>query len=198
MKIAFVLLLLVFLMGCGSSTDGYDATGNGDVIEVQPPQIYANQIIHIYETSPNGNFHIEGIGPNETIGWPLEYEIRLIDISSSEIKWSTNGRIAQLFMWTDNNRFVAVQYQGRLWIGTLIVDTHNFSTITLPCIDDIIAIHPYVEEPFFQAPYAFTLVGWESPTVVIIDFEWRTNYDSIAGRYTYDVLSSVFNIIQIQ
>ena len=117
-------------------------------------------------------------------------EMRIIDLSTGNIEWHSDSYLSNHYVWSDDSKFVAAQYSGRQWTETLVLDTSDFSIIKLPGIDDILKAAPDTPAPNLNIPMSqFTVIGWESSSVIVIRFEWITTSDTtVVGEYKYNVV----------
>ena len=94
------------------------------------------------QTSPNREWRMESVGMylDGPSGLHSLEEMRIIDLSTGSIEWSGESYLSNRFMWSEDSRFVAAQYSGRQWTATQVIDTNDFSIITMSEIDDIIKI----------------------------------------------------------
>ncbi len=152
------------------------------------------QVDHQAEQSPDGRYRIETFGVNDAItaaGLYPAAEIRLVDTSSEEVKWSTHGYYRQRFLWSPDSRYTAVYAESRTHGETFLVDVEAMDAIQLPNMD---AVMPYWEgeamtenEYLRHDPY-FWHVNWLDNERIQIAFEWNgSGDDRYSGTYEYSV-----------
>ncbi len=160
-----------------------------DVDAVQEPQVD-----HQTAQSPDGRYRMETFGVNDAItaaGLYPAAEIRLVDLSNEEVKWSTHGYYRQSFLWSPDSRYAAVYAESRTHGETFLVDVETMDVILLPNMD---AVMPYWEgetmtenEYLRHDPY-FRHVSWLDEDRIRIAFEWNgSGDDRYSGTYEYSV-----------
>jgi hypothetical protein len=164
-----------------------DAVQEENSNAVQEPQVD-----HQAAQSPDGRYRIETFGVNDAItaaGLYPAAEIRLIDLSNDEVKWSTHGYYRQSFLWSPDSRYAAVYAESRTHGETFLVDVDAMDAIQLPNME---AVTPYWEgdvmtenEYFRHDPY-FRHVSWLDNDRIRIAFEWNgSGDDRYSGTYVF-------------
>ena len=171
---------------------------NGDSVEFQ---IFFTQPTFACKSSPDNRMRIESVRMNEDgpSGLHALKEMRIINLSTGSVEWNSGSYLSNCFAWSEDSRFVAAQYSGRQWTETQVIDTSDFSILSLPGIDDIREAFPGTAEPNPYVPMSlFSIVRWESPSIIVVRFEWTTTDDtSVAGEYEYDVIRKITNIKEL-
>lgn len=143
------------------------------------------------KTSPDGKLRMESIGMymDGPSGLHALKEIRMIDINTGDVLWSSESLLLNNFIWSPDSRFVSVQQGGRTWMSTMVIDTNDMSVIKLPEVEDIFIIDANL--PKAMGGYTeFRASEWVNDTRIRIGFEWTTNTgDEVHGVYEYDVLT---------
>ena len=171
---------------------------NGDATEFQ---VFFTQPTFACKTSPDNRLRIESIGMSTDgpSGLHALNEMRIINLSTGSVEWNGESYLSNCFTWSDDSRFVAAQYSGRQWTETQVIDTSDFSILNLPGIDDICGAFPDTAElnPYVPMPL-FSIARWESPSIIVVRFEWTTNGDAtVVGEYEYDVIRKVMSIKEL-
>jgi len=171
---------------------------NGDTAEFQ---LFFTQPTFACKTSPDNRLRIESVGMNTDgpSGLHALNEMRIINLSAGSVEWNSGSYLSNCFAWSEDSRFVAAQYSGRQWTETQVIDTSDFSILSLPGIDDIREAFPDTAEPNPYVPMSlFSIVRWESSSIIVVRFEWTTTGDAtVVGKYEYDVISEVMSIKEL-
>ncbi len=156
------------------------------------------------KTSPDGRLRIESVGMNRDAdgsgGLHNLLTMRIIGLSDGGVMWSDTGFLSNEFYWSEDSRFVAANYSGRLWTETIIIEAGRFSVITPPGTGEILEVSPEYAPLPGEDIYVRSLraLGWESPASVRIGFEWSVSGDVfVRGEYAYDVMSRKLDILEI-
>jgi len=155
----------------------YYKTGSGAFERFQ------NQPWYAYSVSPNKEFCIESViiaggGHGGNGDYYLE-TTRIIDMSTSDILWEYTGAQQEKYEWSEDSRYVARQHSGRSWTNVIIINSADFSVITLPTSEEIISQTGFDSSP---ATYLceFKTGRWVSEGLIRINFGW----DNDAGKWT--------------
>ena len=163
-------------------------------------QRFYNYPTYACKTSPDKKMRIEsiGMGTDGPSGAHALREMRIINLSTGNIEWNGKSYLWNRFMWSDDSRFVAVQFSGRQWTTTNAIDTNNYCIINLPGLNDVLELIPDATELNEYAPIPlFTITEWENSTI-IIGFKWGTNIcTEVIGTYKYDIINDTIDIIEI-
>ena len=144
---------------------------------------FQNQPWYAFAVSPYKEFCIEsGNIAGGGHGGNGDYYLgttRIIDMNTSDVLWEDTGAQREKFAWSEDSRYVARQYSGRIWTNVIIIDTADFSVITLPTSEEIIyqtgigsSSAVYLSE--------FKIDRWVSEGTIRIIFGW----DNDAGKWT--------------
>jgi hypothetical protein len=154
------------------------------------------------KTSSDGKLRIESVGMYQDgpSGLFALKEMRIINTSNADVLWSNDSYLMNGFMWSEDNRFVAATYSGRQWVKTDIIDTKDYSVITIPDINDILKDCPNAEKPSDNVPMPiFQAVNWVTSSVILIHFEWSAENDiSVLGEYEFNLDSGKMDIKKIE
>ncbi|MGF7143879.1 hypothetical protein HNQ56_002309 [Anaerotaenia torta] len=154
------------------------------------------------KTSPDGELRMESVGMylDGPGGLHSLREMRIIDASTGGVLWSGSSFLMNDFQWSEDSRFVAAGYAGRQWVQTDMIDTKDYSVVPIPDMDDILKAVPGTSKPSDNVPLpTFKAVGWLSPSVICIQFQWATDIDTeVSGQYEYDVINKKMEIKEIK
>jgi len=169
-----------------------EASIEAEISSVDTDNCCEPQVAHAAAESPDGNYRIETYGTNRNVTagglFPAE-GIRLLNIAAERTEWSMPGYYTQSFLWSPDSRYVSVSYMARIWGGTIVVDTSDFSEIGLPGLDEIrkrwdgtTTVNEYRADPYTEA------AEWLDDTRLSVKVKWSGS-DSIdySGTYVYDV-----------
>ena len=153
------------------------------------------------QTSPDGTKRIESAGMYEDgpSGLHALQEMRIIDMNTGALLWSRNSNLSNVFLWSEDSRYAAIQYAGRQWIQTDIGDTRDFGVIQTPYIDAILTQAPLVgkADPSDPMPL-FTVESWPSASTLRVHFLWSTQEGTrVEGSYDYDVARNEMTLVGI-
>lgn len=187
MNKSIVTILIIALITCSACTakenEQHDIVG--DVIDLD--------VIHSVEMSSNGLYRIESFGIMEKITaaglYPAE-GIRLVKVEMDEELWSmTPGYYKQSFLWSPNDRYVAIYVEARTYGETIVVDTKTMTELSLPTIEQLrhslntaTTINEDRADPYLKH------TKWLSNDELSVTFQW-TGEDDIqyVGVFTYHV-----------
>lgn len=157
---------------------------------------------HAASVSPDGKYRIESFGviKDVTAGglYPSE-EIRLLDNDTEQVLWSMSpGYYHQSFLWSDDNRYVAVYMETRISGESFVIDTWTMSEIPLPNIEEIrentnqnTTVHEYRPDPYFR------FLHWLHDDQLAVSFLWSgSEGDGYEGSYIFDVTEK--KLLEIQ
>ena len=154
------------------------------------------------KTSTDGKLRIESVGMYQDgpSGLFALKEMRIINTSNADVLWSNDSYLMNGFMWSEDNRFVTATYSGRQWVQTDIIDTKDYTVITIPDINDILKASPNAAKPSDNVPMPiFQVVNWVTPSVILIHFEWSAENDiSVLGEYEYNLNGKKMDIKKIE
>jgi len=157
--------------------------------------------LYACKTSPDGRWRIESVGMHldGPSGLHALLEMRIVDLSTGNTEWSDASYLLNHFIWSDDSRFVAAQNSGRQWIATRVIDTNDFSVISLPGIDDVIKAYTEVGKPDENNPMPmFKALRWLDQRIINIDLEWSVASGMVVvGEYTYDVIDKTMHVLSI-
>ncbi len=157
---------------------------------------------HSASTSPDGIYRIESFGviKDVTAGglYPAE-GIRLVQIETGEELWSMSpGYYAQSYLWSSNNRYVAVYTETRISGETFIVDTKTMTKTSLPFIEQVrnkLNMNTTVNESR-PDPY-FRFINWIDDDHLSVTFQWiGIGSDGYEGIYIHNVTDN--NLVDLK
>jgi hypothetical protein len=203
--VILVISIIIICVGCGIREKEVNIENPGTIQAVVP----GNEIITSKENpnkiqtgipenetvaslSPNGKYRAEAYGTNQnvTAGGLFPYEeIRVVDVENNEILFKMPGYYAVDFVWSPDGRYVGIYYEARTYGESVIYDTKNRKSISLPKLRDIASHYGESNKPQENRPDPyFHITAWEDDETVVIDFSWnRENVEPFNGRFTYNI-----------
>ncbi|RXZ77428.1 hypothetical protein EBB07_31180 [Paenibacillaceae bacterium] len=148
---------------------------------------------HSAATSSDEIYRIESFGVVKDITagglYPAE-GIRLVDTETEQELWSMSpGYYVQSYLWSPNNRYVAVYLETRISGETFVVDTKTMTKIPLPLIEQVrnsLKTNTTVNESR-PDPY-FRFMNWLDDDQLSVTFQWSgTGSDGYEGIYVHNV-----------
>ena len=145
-------------------------------------------------TAPTAPLRMESLGMYEDgpSGMHALKQMWLIDTQSGAVLWQGDSFLNNKFLWSSDSRFVAIQYSGRTWTQTMILDTAACVVIDLPSAYDIAPEHSYVAAPDEGNDYSVLTIGeWLSDDTLLVNIEWPTADGTyVTGQYQFSVQQS--------
>ncbi|MCR8656661.1 hypothetical protein [Paenibacillus endoradicis] len=205
-----ITMIIIMITSSGCTTSRIELhqevmNNNESIVEVAPqgfsPSDINNlveevdsEVNHVSATSSDGIYRIETFGVNKEITagglYPVE-GIRLVDTASEQVQWlNTPGYYNNSFLWSADDRYVAVNFESRISGGTYILDTQNMTEIALPYVEQLqqnwvtdTTINEARSDPYFF------VVEWLNSSQVSVSFQWTGLEDKLySGTYSYDVV----------
>lgn len=148
---------------------------------------------HSAATSSDGIYRIESFGVIKDITagglYPAE-GIRLVEVETKQELWSMSpGYYVQSYLWSPNNRYVAVYLETRISGETFVVDTKTMTKIPLPFIEQVsnnLNTNMTVNESRLD-PY-FRFMNWLDDDQLSVTFQWSgIGSDGYEGIYVHNV-----------
>lgn len=170
-----------------------------DVIE----DVLDLKVNHYIAVSSDGRYRVEsyGIIENITSGGLYSAEgIRLIDNDTEVELWSmTPGYYVQSFLWSPNDRYVAIYVEARTYGETIVVDTQTMTELSLPTIEQLrhslntaTLINEDRADPYFK----FT--EWLSDAELEVTFQWTgEDGEGYEGTFIHDVSEDILRDVQL-
>lgn len=153
----------------------------------QPSDDSGIKAIQVQADSFDGKYRIETFGENKNITaaglYPTE-GTRIIEISSGNEVWNTQGFYETEFQWSPDSRYVAINGAARIYSTCTVVDTQDFEKpVDLPGIEVIkdqinISVNSERPDAYIKAN------KWVDDSTVYVEFEWNKE-DSETGKGSY-------------
>ncbi|OBR65220.1 hypothetical protein A7K91_00675 [Paenibacillus oryzae] len=197
----FLIGLLLVCSGCTTQKDQVARDQTESFFESEPASVPEPFVEHSVSTSSDGKYRIESYGviKDVTAGglYPAE-GIRLVDITADKELWTmTPGYYKQSFVWSPDNRYVAVYIETRTSGSTFVVDTQTMLSNHLPYVDEVIELAGLKEARDENRTDAyFNVLNWVNEDQLSISFLWN-GIDGYEGKYTFDVKKDKFLIVSI-
>lgn len=129
-------------------------------------------------TSPSGEFRIESLGMylDGPSGLHELEEMRVIDLESGDVLWSEDSFLDNRFLWSPDSQYVAVQYSGRTWTETKIINSSLWSDLSGPSIEEIFLLRQGLRPPGETAGVVqIEPQTWLSNDVLLFAVSWATD-----------------------
>ena len=122
---------------------------------------------------------------------------QILDMNTSEVLWEDTAAQREKYMWSEDSRYVARQYSGRIWTNVVIIDTADFSVITLPASEEIIYQTGFGSSPAVYLS-EFKIDRWVSEGTIKITFGWDNDAGKwTQGSYLFDVKDGSLEVEEI-
>ena len=214
--VAAALILMLMLAGCGlflnAQNDGaqsglpaaaVDSSGIHPPGETPTAPYPVPEVTPISAVSPEGSYRLEPYGARMELynggAYPCE-GIRLVDVQTGETRWEMAGSDSSFsWLWSPNSLFVAISYSDPAGQRLLVVDTVDFSGISLPDMTELAAMYDGTVDPawhrqYYNAKIWYNITSdWYSNYVLCVEFLWsesaegEKNGEVIRGYYCYNV-----------
>lgn len=192
------VLCVVILLGCMiyilAACGNYrpiNETEKGPSTDIQLP------IGSVSEISPNGLYLAEnyGVETNLVSGGKHPAEgIRLKEIASGKVLWNmTPGYYDCTFLWSSDSNYLSVSYTARTEGSIVIVNTEDFTELSVPLPNDIKEkLHEYRPDVYQK--------GWKwiEDKKLNISLQWIGKDDkTYAGTYNYNPATGEITDVQM-
>jgi hypothetical protein len=154
-------------------------------------------------TSSDGSYRIESFGMIKDITagglYPAE-GIRLVEIETGQELWSMSpGYYAQTYLWSPNNRYVAVYAETRISGETFIVDTKTMTKILLPNIEQVrIKLNTNMTVNESRPDPDFRFINWLDDDHLSVAFQWTgIGSDGYEGIYIHNITDNKLSDIKL-
>jgi hypothetical protein len=140
---------------------------------------------HPSSKSPDGKYLAEAYGMNTgvTAGglYPAE-GIRLTEISSGKVLWQTSGYYDTAFLWSPDNRYLALTNATRIEFSTAIVDLKDFTNTAVPIPDEIQKqMRSFRADPYVKAG------EWRDDGGLLVTIQWVGSDETVyKGMYIFN------------
>ena len=148
-------------------------------------------------TSPNKLYRAEnyGIDTNITSGGKNPTEgIRLVEAFSGKVLWNmTPGYYDCIFSWSSDSRYLSVSYTARTEGYTIIVNTEDFSEISVPLPVGIQEkLRDYRPDIYIKSR------EWLQDSRLSISFQWIGKDDkTYSGTYFFNPITGEISHVQM-
>lgn len=113
---------------------------------------------------------------------------RVLDLSSGEIRWSTDGTSNTRLYWSSDGRYLAVQGSGRQWTEILILDTTTWSEVFHTRVDDLFDALGTPLSANSNGVSSFHFNAWDEDHTFKVDFEIDLTEGTCAvGTFIYSL-----------
>lgn len=86
--------------------------------------------------SPDGRFLVRTVGETDLYvsGVRVPEKVQVVDRSTEEVLWETDGMVGQLALWSPEGEYLALALSARTWCSVTILETENWTAwdFTLP------------------------------------------------------------------
>lgn len=153
------------------------------------------------QTSPDGCYRAESVGMymDGPSGLHELREMRVINLKSGEAVWSDDSFLDNHFLWSPQSQYVAIQYSGRTWTETRILDIKSGTLIDAPSISEISNMNPEFFPPDEAVGQQIIMPQrWQSESKLHYLVSWATSAGiNIEGNFDFDLNTSTVTNIQL-
>lgn len=153
------------------------------------------------QTAPNGRYRAESIGMyrDGSSGLHELKEMRIIDLETGDTIWTESSFLDNHFLWSPESKYVAIQFSGRTWTNSKIVEVDSGMSIDVPQLTEISRLSPGCLSPGETGGIqSVAPKEWISRSSLTFSVQWSTDAGTdVVGSFDFDLLSSSISNIAL-
>ena len=177
--VCFVLMGCFVLSGCKKSTPTPTPEPTEDIVLPTAAPSYT------ISTSPDEKYELEVVNTDDN-----NKELFINDLTTSESVLVTEDMsYCGEVLWSENNRFIAIERQSTFYVDFIIVDTNDLSSVNLSIKDNFDLFSDCFPYEYPSSEAYLKVDKWLDDSILQMGFLCDTTDGIISGKFQYDAVN---------